>query len=443
MLLRQFVNEDLGCASYLVGCEGSGEAVVVDPPLALDELLAAAEHHGVRIVRTIETHTHADHVSGHGRLAIEHSVPVSIHPVAAVAYPHDPFPDGSVVRIGNVSLRCLHTPGHRPEHCCVEVIDHTRADEPWLVLTGDSLFVGDAARPDLAVGGVEGATALFGSLGRLLELSDGVEIYPGHVSGSLCGKGMSSKRSSTIGFERKFNPMLAFSELSAFVAASASVDAPKPPNLARIVAANHGPFSAAAPPVTETTAPAQDAQLLDVRPAGEFLAGHERGAVSVPVDGSAFATKAGFALDLTAPIHLLAATETQAARAIRSLRSVAASELTGFTLTVGGPERIVPVAIDELALAINDRDVTVVDVRDAHEQGESRFDTIVAVPYHALRTATALTTADHVITVCETGARAVVGASILRARGIDARPVAEGGIPNLESALLPSSLPAP
>ena len=133
-------------------------------------------------------------------------------------------------------------PATGPSTAASRSIDHTRAEEPWLVLTGDSLFVGDAARPDLAVGGVEGATALYASLGRLLELPDGVEVYPGHVSGSLCGKGMSSKGSSTIGFERRFNPMLAFSELSAFVAESASVDAPKPPNLAHIVATNHGPF---------------------------------------------------------------------------------------------------------------------------------------------------------------------------------------------------------
>ncbi len=136
MLFLQFLNDDLGCASYLVGCEGAGEAVVVDPPYAIEPLLEAAAQHDVRIVRVIETHTHADHVSGHGRLALEHGIPVSIHPVAAVDYPHDPLPDGAEITVGNVTLRCIHTPGHRPEHCCLAVVDHTRADEPWLLLTG-------------------------------------------------------------------------------------------------------------------------------------------------------------------------------------------------------------------------------------------------------------------------------------------------------------------
>ena len=152
MLFAQILNEDLGCASYVVGCEEAHEAVVVDPPLEIEAVLAQAERLDVHIVRTLETHTHADHVSGHGRLALEHGIPVSIHAAAAAEYPHDPLADGGEISVGTVTLRCIHTPGHRPEHCCFAVVDTTRADEPWLVLTGDSLFVGDAARPDLAVG---------------------------------------------------------------------------------------------------------------------------------------------------------------------------------------------------------------------------------------------------------------------------------------------------
>jgi len=438
MLFRQLVNDDLGCASYLIGCEATGEAIVVDPPLAIEELLAVAGHHEVELVRVVETHTHADHVSGHGRLAHELGLPVSIHPLAAVEYPFDPFEDGDELRVGNVSLRCLHTPGHRPEHCCIAVVDHTRAEEPWLVLTGDSLFVGDTARPDLAVGGVEGATALHASLNRLLELPDGVEVYPGHVSGSLCGKGMSSKGSSTIGFERRFNPMLAFSELSTFVAASASVDAPKPPNLTRIVAANRGPFLPAPPPVDEAPVPADGAQLLDVRPLDAFGAGHLPGAINVPVDGSSFATKTGFALDLTAPVHVLAATEADAARAVRSLRSVAADELTGFTLVDGGPEQLEPVTIAELAGVLADPDLTIVDVRDVHERDASLPPELVSVPLHELRT-TSLAPGGTFVTVCETGPRAAVAATVLRARGFDARPLVGAGVSELTRALTAAS----
>ena len=241
MLFAQILNDDLGCASYIVGCEEAQEAVVVDPPLEIESVLTEANRLDVRIVRTLETHTHADHVSGHGRLALEHGIPVSIHPAAGAEYPSNTLEDGDEVAVGNVTLRCIHTPGHRPEHCCFAVIDRTRAEEPWLVLTGDSLFVGDAARPDLAVGAVQGAEGLFHSLRRLLELPDGVEVFPGHVAGSLCGKAMSARGSTTIGFERRFNPMASIAELDAFVAESSDVSAPKPPNLARIVELNRGP----------------------------------------------------------------------------------------------------------------------------------------------------------------------------------------------------------
>src|SRR6187399_3003888 len=127
MIFTQFVDDALGCASYLVGDPGTGEAVVVDPAYAIEQYLAEAERHDVRIVRTIETHTHADHLSGHGRLALEHDVPVSIHPAAEVAYEHDALEDGTEIEFGRVVLRAVHTPGHRPEHSCLAVIDTTRA----------------------------------------------------------------------------------------------------------------------------------------------------------------------------------------------------------------------------------------------------------------------------------------------------------------------------
>ena len=255
MIFTQFVDDALGCASYLVGDESAEIAVVVDPAFAIEQYLEEAERRGVRIVRTIETHTHADHLSGHGRLALEHGLPVSLHPAGKAEYPHDPMEDGDEIVLGDVVLRCIHTPGHRPEHCCLAVIDRSRAPEPWLVLTGDSLFVGDAARPDLAVEARDGAEGLFHSLRRLVELGDGVEVYPGHVAGSLCGKAMSSKASTTIGFERRFNPALAFGDVALFVAESAAIAAPRPPNMERIVDLNRGPFVGAEPDPPELPAP--------------------------------------------------------------------------------------------------------------------------------------------------------------------------------------------
>src|SRR4029079_1988554 len=264
-------------------------------------------------------------------------VPVSIHPAARAEYPHDPLEDGGEVTVGNVTLRCIHTPGHRPEHCCLAVIDRTRADEPWLVLTGDSLFVGDTARPDLAVGAAGGAEGLFHSLRRLLDLPDGVEVFPDHVAGSLCGVAMSSRGSTTIGFERRFNPMLAIPDVDAFVAESAGVSAPKPPNLGRIVSQNQAALSATAPAPTERAAPPDETQLLDVRPVADHLAGHRPGAINVPVSGSSFSTEAAFVLDSAAPVVILAGATNEALRAVAGLRSVGFAELSGYVLG-GGDE---------------------------------------------------------------------------------------------------------
>ena len=427
MLFAQILNGDLGCASYLVGCEEAQAAVVVDPPYAIEEVLAEAERLEVRIVRTVETHTHADHVSGHGRLALDHGVPVSIHPLADAGYPCDPLEDGAEVVVGNVRLRCIHTPGHRPEHCCFAVADTTRSDEPWLVLTGDSLFVGDAARPDLAVGAMEGAEGLFHSLRRLLELPDGVEVFPGHVAGSLCGTSMSSRASTTIGFERRFNPMLALADAEAFVAESAGTSAPKPPNLARIVERNRGPFAPtpAAPP--ELPAPLEGAQLLDVRPVETHLAGHRPGAINVPVSGSSFSTKAGFVLDAGRPVVVLAGDADEALRAVAGLHSVAFADLPGFVLG-GGDETGDSVALDELD-ALLEAGATVVDVREKDERDEGYIPGSRHVPYRLMRAACPDLPEDRpIVTICNSGPRAAIGASILRARGYDARPVLGGGM---------------
>ena len=427
MLFAQILNGDLGCASYIVGCEEAQEAVVVDPPLEIESVLTEANRLDVRIVRTLETHTHADHVSGHGRLALEHGIPVSIHPAAGAEYPSNTLEDGDEVAVGNVTLRCIHTPGHRPEHCCFAVIDRTRAEEPWLVLTGDSLFVGDAARPDLAVGAVQGAEGLFHSLRRLLELPDGVEVFPGHVAGSLCGKAMSARGSTTIGFERRFNPMASIAELDAFVAESSDVSAPKPPNLARIVELNRGPFSPAAPAPMELPVPAGGSQLLDVRPMAEHLSGHLPGAVNVPVSGTSFSTKAGFVLDTDAPVTVLAATPEEAARAVAGLRSVAFSDVAGYVLG-GGPEITESVEVDGLEKLI-EAGATVIDVREHDERDDGYIPGTRNVPYRLMRTCCPDLPEDRpIVAICSSGPRAAIAASILRARGLDARPVVDGGM---------------
>ncbi len=426
MIFAQFVDDALGCASYLVGDPGSGEAVVVDPAFAIEQYLVEAEHRGVRIVRVIETHTHADHLSGHGRLALEHGIPVSIHPVADAEYPHDPLEDGVEIGLGDVVLRCIHTPGHRPEHCCLAVSDRSRGDDPWIVLTGDSLFVGDSARPDLAVDAREGAEGLFHSLRRIVELGDGVEVYPGHVAGSLCGKAMSSKASTTIGFERRFNPSLAHDDVSLFVAESTGTATPRPPNMQRIVELNRGPFVGAESDPEELPVPPEGAQVLDVRPVHAFADGHLPGALNVPVSGTRFSTKSAFVLE-DGPVVVAAGTEEEAAEAIRGLRAVAILDIPGFVLG-GGSEQLGVVGIEQLDELLASG-AELVDVREKDERDSGYIAGSRNIPYRLLALGeTDLPRDRPIVTICETGPRAAIAASILSARGFDAHPVVDGGI---------------
>ena len=427
MIFTQFVDDALGCASYLVGDPRTGDAVVVDPSFAIEQYLEEAERRGARIVRTIETHTHADHLSGHGRLALEHDVPVSVHRIAGAEYAHDALDDGSEIALGDIVLRCIHTPGHRPEHSCIAVIDRTRGEEPWILLTGDSLFVGDAARPDLAVEAKEGAEGLFHSLQRLLALGDGVEVFPGHVAGSLCGKSMSSKASTTIGFERRFNPALAFEDIALFIADSASISAPRPPNMGRIVELNRGPFIGLPPKPEELVAPPEDAQVLDVRPVDAFAAGHHPGALNVPVTGTRFATKAGFVLDQDRPVVVSASDEDEARAAIRGLYSIGLLEVAGYVLG-GGPETLDLVSVEQLdELLANGAEL--VDVREKDERDTGYIAGSRNIPYRLLALGESDLPRDKaIVTICETGPRAAIAASILAAHGFDAHAVVNGGI---------------
>jgi hydroxyacylglutathione hydrolase len=427
VLFRQFVDDDLGCASYLIGDEKTGEAVVIDPAYAIEPYLEEAARRKARIVRVLETHTHADHVSGHGRLALEHDVPVSIYPDGKPEYPFDPLGDGDEVVVGDVVIRVMHTPGHRPEHCCFAVIDRSRGDDPWLVITGDSLLVGSAARPDLAVEATEGARDLYRSLHELLGLPDGVEVYPGHVAGSLCGAQMSSKASTTIGFERRFNSAVTKDE-DVFVAEMSAGSAPRPPNMEQIVALNRGPFLGAPQPLG-TTADGSGALMLDVRRPELFAAGHAPGALNVPVTDSKFPTKAAFVIPPGASVALHADSDEDAERAARGLRAVGVLNLAGRVVDAPADERIQTVELEELDALLADGEVTVLDVREKDERDEGYIAGSRHVPYRLVPAwIDDLRDAQPLVTICSSGSRAAIAASVLAAEGIEARPVLHGGV---------------
>ncbi len=427
MLFRQFVDDDLGCASYLIGDEKTGEAVIFDPAYAIEPYLEEAARRNARIVRVLETHTHADHVSGHGRLALEHGVPVSTHPAGEPEYPYDPIADGDEIELGEVTIRVIHTPGHRPEHCCFAVVDRSRGDEPWLVITGDSLLVGTAARPDLAVEAAEGARDLHRSLRSLLQLPDGVEVYPGHVAGSLCGAQMSSKASTTIGFERRFNAAVTKDE-DEFVAETSAASAPRPPNMERIVALNRGAFVGAPEPLG-TVAEVGDAVVLDVRRAELFAAGHAPGALSVPLTDSSFPTKAAFVIPAGSRVALHADSPEDAERAARGLAAVGILELEGRLLDPPDGERVQAVELEELDALLAEGDVTVLDVREKDERDEGYIAGSRNIPYRLVRAwVDDLRAAQPLVTICSSGSRAGIAASVLASEGIEARPVLHGGV---------------
>lgn len=244
MFFRQFLNDESACASYLLGCNSAGEFAAVDVHANLvDEYVAAAEAQGSRIAAVLETHVQADHVSGLPELVKRTGATAYLPKGSGVDFDHYPLGDGELVTLGNTVIQALATPGHAAAHHAYLVTDHRRGDAPWMVLTGDSLLVGDAGRPDLHANDErtpeEMARTLYRSLTeRLLALPDHLLLYPGHYSGSVCGRGLSGNPASTIGFERRHNSALAFDSEDAFVAALVKDMPPAPEHQAAIVAAN-------------------------------------------------------------------------------------------------------------------------------------------------------------------------------------------------------------
>ena len=240
MILRPYYYFDLGCAAYLFGCGTLGRSAVVDARVDDVEAYAAfAASRQMRITHVIDTHVHADHRSGGPELARQIGAKYCLHESADVTFPFTPLKDGDDIELGNTRVKVLHTPGHSPESICLLVTDLKRGAAPWFVLTGDTLFVGAVGRPDLPGRARENAAELYTSIHeKLLTLPGEVEVFPGHFSGSLCGAGLSGKPTSTIAFERRWNPMLSRNR-EAFVESLVNVP-PKPDEMERILAFNRG-----------------------------------------------------------------------------------------------------------------------------------------------------------------------------------------------------------
>jgi glyoxylase-like metal-dependent hydrolase (beta-lactamase superfamily II)/rhodanese-related sulfurtransferase len=288
MYFKQILDERCGCASYLVASRQSREAAIVDPAMDAEQYEALMRERNFRLRYVVDTHIHADHVSGARALREKHAAELCLHESAKVTYPFRPLKDGEELALGQLRLRALHTPGHRTELISILIVNPPRSPEPSMVLTGDSLLVGDVGRPDFGGGD---PTAQYESLTRLLRLPDWVAVFPGHFEGP-CGKGMCGRPSTTIGFERLYNP-LARLDRRAFVSTLTDGVPARPLNMTAIEATNRGRADMAWAMLTTSSRVREidfdtlerrppEAVVLDVREPGEYAHGHVPGAISLP-----------------------------------------------------------------------------------------------------------------------------------------------------------------
>ena len=448
MIFRQILHDDLGCASYVVGDEKAGVVAVVDPRFEIDAYLQLARYLGVRITDVFETHNHADHVSGHGRLAAATGATIHVHALVEPDFAHEAFEHGDQWEVGSVRIKALHTPGHRPEHSAFLLADLRRGDDPWAVLSGDSLFVGDVARPDLAVEKAEGARGIFNSLhSQLLPLPDHIEVWPGHLGGSMCGgPGMDMKIGSTIGFERRHNALLQIADESEFVERSIARLGDQPPNFLNIVDLNHGPLVTAAPEPARLTSSQLIAEqldgalIIDVRSDVQFSAAHVPNALSIPMNKSGFGTRLAWLAADAGRILFVGKDDADAIHAAHLAAAVGLGSDVGYLaggFAAWGDEARPVATLERLPVsAFAERlaaepDMQIIDVRTREDWDAGHIPASILIPWQQISgIPEGVDPRQPIAVICASGQRAGIAASVLLAHGASSvLHVAEGGVP--------------
>jgi hydroxyacylglutathione hydrolase len=452
MFFQRFYDTKLAQASYLVGCQRTGEAVVVDPNRDVEQYVDAAAKEGLRVTHVTETHIHADFVSGARELAQRASAQLLLSDEGdadwkyafAAAAGARLLHDGDHFMVGNIRLDVMHTPGHTPEHLSFLVTDTTAAAGPWGILTGDFVFVGDVGRPDLLeraagyAGTMEaGARTLFRSLQRFRALPDHLQVWPGHGAGSACGKALGAVASTTVGYEKLGNWGVGATDEAEFVRMVLDGQPEPPRYFAEMKRINkEGPRVLGGLPRPPRMAASTVAGLLrgnevvvDTRAAAEFAAGHLPGTINLPLDGS-FTTWAGWLLPYHRDVYLLVddACPHCAETAVRDLAMIGLDRVAGVfgtdalqTWVVAGHElaTVAQVTAAEVAPMLARGDATVIDVRGHAEWQAGHLPGVPNIPVGYLAERLRELPANKpVVVYCQSGARSAIAASVLQARGV-------------------------
>jgi hydroxyacylglutathione hydrolase len=445
MLLKHYFTGKIAHSSYIMA--GENACAVIDPQRDVDLYITEARALGVDITHILQTHLHADFISGHMDLAHKTGAKIYMAKSAQCTFDHVPLSEGDTVELEDMLINVLETPGHTPEHLCYVVVDQTRADSPVSAFVGDTLFVGDVGRPDLFPDMAEElAGKLFHSLhDKLLKLPDYVEVYPAHGAGSLCGRAMGAKRTSTIGYERKFNTMLQIQEKSAFIKSLTENMPPAPDHFSRCSDINrHGPTRIAQLPVMEELNANQFEErmsdpayvVLDTRSYHAFAGQHLPGAWHLDLNGN-FPTFAGWVLPTDKDILLVADDYSKAQQAITWARRVGVDRIVAYLdggivawATAGlKSSSLKLISAEELHDMISGEfDFVLVDVRAPQEYEDSHIKGAINIPVADLRTRYKELDKDkRTVVICSSGNRSGLGASILEQHGfVDLYNVAGG-----------------